>query len=342
MKIFILVFAVTIAQEVFGQSCKVNEKATNKVIQCEFPFKFKGETHNKCVDYVDVKNGEKVKVVRNNVPVKPWCSTKVSGADREHVSGGNHFGDCDSTCPGGPGYKAPINVGSILFQKNSTTEKIEADKKAASTFENCDCQCDSYKWTNGNKILGNCASPDKNGALFCYVSGRAAKACRDVQQSSSVKDNNGRAKFYSYEACTTPPRHRCNQPGIRNPAALGPSSYGNCDCQCDSYTWTGNGNVIKGNCQSRDRKGAKFCYISGRATRACRDIQQSTFLKDNNGRFRYYSYEACTTTARNLCNQFLGDGDIVSLQGALAFNTLGPLIKAGTRSPGTNSSETEQ
>jgi len=335
MRIFILVCAILIAQEAFGQSCMVKEKATNKTIKCEFPFKYEGEIHNTCIDFIDVKDGKKV-------PGDPWCSTKVRGSEREHVSGGKHFGDCDSSCPGGPGYTPPISIGNLLNQKKPVEEEtITVKPKGPSTFCNSDCQCDSYTWTNGNKILGNCASKDKNGALFCYISGSAVRACRDVQASRTVKNNDGTLKAYSYEACTTPPRHRCNVPGLNNPAAIGPSAYQNCDCQCDSTTWT-DGRTIKGNCQSRDRKGAKFCYISGRATRACRDIQQSTFLKDNNGRFRYYSYEACVTPARNLCNQFLGDGDILSLQGALQFNTLGPLIKAGTRSPGTNSSETEQ
>merc|ERR1719336_3170881 len=65
---------------------------------------------------------------------------------------------------------------------------------------------------------------------------------------------------------------------------------------------------------SEDRNGALFCYVSGSALCSCRDIQQSSFLPDNNGRLKYYSYEACTTPQRNQCsnygfNQHLGDGD---------------------------------
>merc|ERR1712217_884391 len=73
-------------------SCRVKDLATKQFLQCEFPFKFKGQTYNGCIDFIDIKNGQKV-------PGKPWCSTKVRGADREHVSGGSHYGDCNSFCP---------------------------------------------------------------------------------------------------------------------------------------------------------------------------------------------------------------------------------------------------
>ena len=33
------------------------------------------------------------------VPGDPWCSTKVKGSDRQHVSGGGYYGDCNSSCP---------------------------------------------------------------------------------------------------------------------------------------------------------------------------------------------------------------------------------------------------
>ena len=74
------------------KSCKVREKSSNKLTQCEFPFKFKGRTHNSCIDYVDILPGGK------EVKDEPWCSTKVSGSDRKYVSGGGHYGDCDSSC----------------------------------------------------------------------------------------------------------------------------------------------------------------------------------------------------------------------------------------------------
>merc|ERR1712001_431886 len=88
--------------------------------------------------------------------------------------------------------------------------KISVGGKAASTYQNCNCQCNSDTWTDGNTIKGNCRSRDRNGALFCYVSGSALRSCRDIQQSSFLPNNNGRLKFYSYEACVTPPRNQCS------------------------------------------------------------------------------------------------------------------------------------
>ena len=75
-----------------AESCRVRNKATKKFVQCEFPFKYKGQTHNGCIDFIDIKDGIKV-------PGDPWCSTKVQGADREHVTGGKHYGDCNDSCP---------------------------------------------------------------------------------------------------------------------------------------------------------------------------------------------------------------------------------------------------
>merc|ERR1712088_971025 len=94
--------------------------------------------------------------------------------------------------------------------------KISVDQRAPSTFENCNCQCNSDTWTDGQYIRGNCRSKDRNGALFCYVSGSALCSCRDVQVSSFLKNNQGRFKLYSYEACTTPPRNQCNNQGYNS------------------------------------------------------------------------------------------------------------------------------
>merc|ERR1711902_419631 len=95
----------------------------------------------------------------------------------------------------------------------SKTFKDENGLRAASTCYNCECQCDSYAWTNSKgQLVGNCVTEDSTGAKFCYVSGRAKRACRDVQQSSYRQDSfNGQKKFYSYEACVTPTRNRCYQ-----------------------------------------------------------------------------------------------------------------------------------
>merc|ERR1712001_759219 len=94
-----------------------------------------------------------------------------------------------------------------------TSGKVTVSNKAASTFQNCNCQCNSDTWTDGQYIRGNCRSKDRTGALFCYISGSALNSCRDVKRSSFLQNNNGQFKFYSYEACTTPPRNQCNQNG---------------------------------------------------------------------------------------------------------------------------------
>merc|ERR1712079_183304 len=108
-----------------------------------------------------------------------------------------------------------------------TEEKITTANKAASTFQNCDCQCDSDTWTDGNTIKGNCQSTDRNGAAFCYISGRALRACRDIQTSSFLPNNNGRFKQYSYEACVTPPRNQCGQFGTFGNNQFGNNQFGN-------------------------------------------------------------------------------------------------------------------
>jgi hypothetical protein len=35
-------------------------------------------------------------------------------------------------------------------------DEPEIAVRAPSTFQNCDCQCDSYTWTSNGKVLGNC------------------------------------------------------------------------------------------------------------------------------------------------------------------------------------------
>merc|ERR1711971_514854 len=103
-----------------------------------------------------------------------------------------------------------------LGQAKNAQAKISVDQRAPSTFENCNCKCNSDTWTDGQYIRGNCRSKDRNGALICYVSGSALCSCRDVQVSSFLKNNQGRFKLYSYEACTTPPRNQCNNQGYNS------------------------------------------------------------------------------------------------------------------------------
>merc|ERR1711902_16667 len=97
---------------------------------------------------------------------------------------------------------------------------ITVDTRAPSDYQNCRCQCDSYTWSDGKYTRGNCKSKAKlpgkytsATGLFCYVSGSALCSCRDVQVSKSVTDSYGRPRYYSFEACTTPPRNRCNSYG---------------------------------------------------------------------------------------------------------------------------------
>merc|ERR1711962_1579087 len=105
-------------------------------------------------------------------------------------------------------------------------KKITVDTRAPSTYQNCNCQWNSDTWTDGTTVKGNCRSEDRNGALFCYVSGSALCSCRDIQQSSFLPDNNGRLKYYSYEACTTPPRNQCSNYGFNQ--NLGDGDYPYC------------------------------------------------------------------------------------------------------------------
>ena len=74
--------------------------------------------------------------------------------------------------------------------------------------------------------MKNFYSPDATGANFCYISGRAVRACRDVQISESRAESfSNRGKFYSYEACATPPRNQCF--GIGGPGAnIGDGDFG--------------------------------------------------------------------------------------------------------------------
>ena len=49
---------------------------------------------------------------------------------------------------------ASILAVSVAFPQ--PPEEPDVVVRAPSTFQNCDCQCDSYTWTSKGKILGNC------------------------------------------------------------------------------------------------------------------------------------------------------------------------------------------
>merc|ERR1712062_820374 len=114
-------------------------------------------------------------------------------------------------------------LASISLAQDVVNEKagnsIKGDTRAPSTYQNCNCQCDSYTWSDGNYGRGNYRSkaklpgPSQATGLFCYISGSALCSCRDVQRSNSVVDSYGNLRYYSFEACTTPPRNQCTNYG---------------------------------------------------------------------------------------------------------------------------------
>merc|ERR550525_1707394 len=114
----------------------------------------------------------------------------------------------------------------LMAKEAFCQKRITVDTRAPSTYQNCDCQCDSVTWTDGSTIKGNCRSQDKNGVLFCYISGSAIRAYGDVQRSSFLPNNNGQLRYYSYNACTTPPRNQC-----RNNNNFGNQNWGDGDYQ---------------------------------------------------------------------------------------------------------------
>merc|ERR1712018_462959 len=123
---------------------------------------------------------------------------------------------------------------------NESTKKgdITVDTRAPSDYQNCKCQCDSYTWSDGKYTRGNCKSKAKlpgkytsATGLFCYVSGSALCACRDVQVSKSVTDSFGRPRYYSFEACTTPPKNQCYSYGNN----FGDGDYPFCQNSGSSY-----------------------------------------------------------------------------------------------------------
>merc|ERR1712172_483344 len=112
----------------------------------------------------------------------------------------------------------------LMAKEAFCQKRITVDTRAPSTYQNCNCQCDSTTWTDGSTIKGNCLTADRTGALFCYISGRARRACQDVQQSSFLPNNNGQLAYYSYNDCTTPPRNEC-----RNNNNFGNQNWGDGD-----------------------------------------------------------------------------------------------------------------
>merc|ERR1739848_976645 len=98
------------------------------------------------------------------------------------------------------------NFGDLSDEDKAAKLKSDLVPKARAQLEpNCECQCNSYTWSDGRgNTHGNCNTKDNTGALFCYIDGEARGSCNDVRPSGSQQ-----GKFYSYQACATPTRNTC-------------------------------------------------------------------------------------------------------------------------------------
>jgi len=135
--------------------------------------------------------------------------------------------------------------------KNVKSKNFKEDTgiRAASTCHNCECQCDSYQWKDARgRWIGNCKTEDTTGAKFCYISGRALRVCRDKQQSKYRQDsNNGRKKWYSYEACSTPTRRECYRLNTQYNQNCGDGDYNNGGGNNGGYPNNNNGGYPNNN-----------------------------------------------------------------------------------------------
>merc|ERR1712062_810281 len=162
-------------------------------------------------------------------------------------------------------------LASISLAQDVVNEKagnsIKGDTRAPSTYQNCNCQCDSYTWSDGNYIRGNCRSkaklpgPSQATGLFCYISGSALCSCRDVQRSNSVVDSYGNLRYYSFEACTTPPRNQCTNYGWGSYGGKG-GNYGDGDFPYCSNSGSNQG-WSSGSSNSNYRPGGSTNYRPG-------------------------------------------------------------------------------
>merc|ERR1712066_75362 len=163
-------------------------------------------------------------------------------------------------------------LASISLAQDVVNEKagnsIKVDTRAPSTYQNCNCQCDSYTWSDGNYIRGNCRSkaklpgPSQATGLFCYISGSALCSCRDVQRSNSVVDSYGNLRYYSFEACTTPPRNQCTNYGWGSYGGNG-GNYGDGDfpyCSNSGSNSGSNQGWSSGSSNSNYRPGGSSSY----------------------------------------------------------------------------------
>merc|ERR1712088_578745 len=163
-------------------------------------------------------------------------------------------------------FLASISLAQDVVNENAGNS-IKVDTRAPSAYQNCNCQCDSYTWSDGNYIRGNCRSkaklpgPSQATGLFYYISGSALCSCRDVQRSNSVVDSYGNLRYYSFEACTTPPRNQCTNYGWGSYGGNG-GNYGDGDFPYCSNSGSNQG-WSSGSSNSNYRPGGSTNYRPG-------------------------------------------------------------------------------
>merc|ERR1712079_494050 len=148
------------------------------------------------------------------------------------------------------------------------------------------------------------------GALFCYVSGRARTACGDVQTSTTVRDNLGNLRTYSYEACTTPPRNQCGQQGLIS-SLISNNQFGNNQFGNNQFA---NQNFGDGDLEKIQQGAAGLGGIIGN-----NQIGNNQFGNNQFGNNQFGNNQ--------LANQNFGDGDLQTIQQGAAG--LGGIIGTG-------------
>jgi len=98
-----------------------------------------------------------------------------------------------------------VVVSVSLGQKIS--KKSYTGTKAASPFTNYGCQCSNLQFVAKGINQGNCKSLDETGAEWCYVNSNS-NSCQDKMRSDRYPN-----RFWSYEACATPPIYGGNNNG---------------------------------------------------------------------------------------------------------------------------------
>merc|ERR1711962_1470960 len=100
----------------------------------------------------------------------------------------------------------------LTLLSSYTVLSLDTNNKAASFRVNCNCQCSDLTFRDKfNRIQGNCKTADNTGAQWCYT--EYGSTCEDQQRSQRFGHQ---GKTWSYQACSTPPRHspQCNGFGI--------------------------------------------------------------------------------------------------------------------------------